>query len=162
MNNKNIKYIKTGSQLTAIAAQCFSNSTNLVSVDLPNVKTIGTYGFTNCSNLKSINAPNLTAFTATYTLSGCTQLTSFYVNNATLKSIDNGHGIPNTAVVDSTGKQLKAVCPSITEFTNMNLTSLTATAFACSNISSVYVPNVKAFSAYTFRDCNNLISCNWA
>lgn len=161
-NNKNIKYIKTGNSLTSITSRCFQGAENLISVDLPYVKVLTTYAFTGCKNLKSINAPQLTAITPTYMLSGCRQLTSFYVNNANLKSIDNGHGLQHTVVVDSTGKQLKAVCPSITEFTNETLTALTSTAFLGSNLSSIYVPNVKTIAVYAFRECNNLISCNFS
>lgn len=151
--NKALRYVKTGNELTALATYAFYNAENLVSADLLHVKTATTYTFTNCSKLQSINIPELTSVgtTTTYSLSGCTSLTSIYVNNSTLKSIDDGYGNPNKAVVTVNGTNLKWVCPSITQFSNTQVTSLTGYTFCGCEITSINLPNLRAATARAFN-----------
>ena len=123
-----MRYVKTGNEVTALTSYAFYGAENLISIDCPNVKTTTTYTFSNCSKLRQINIPQLTSVgtTPTRALSGCSSLTSIYVDNSTLKSIDDGYGNPNKAVATVNGTALKWACPTITQFKNTQITGLTA------------------------------------
>lgn len=73
--------------VTRLKDSAFSNCSNLVSIDCPNVQSFGNSAFQNCTGLKSLDCPLLTD-TGTYTFNGCTGLKS--VNFPLVKHLKAG------------------------------------------------------------------------
>ena len=60
--------------VTTVGTYTFSDCTNLISVDLPNLSSAtGTFAFNNCTNLAQVNLPKISAV-SNYTFSDCSAL----------------------------------------------------------------------------------------
>lgn len=65
--------------VTSIATRAFDGNTNLRSIDLGNVQTVGNYAFLNCTNLVTVNGSESIVNLGRSAFSGCTSLNSFTI-----------------------------------------------------------------------------------
>ena len=61
-------------RVTVLGSRAFSSHINLVSVNLPNVFSIGVRSFEDCGSLKNVNIPKLNLNVSTYAFLGCKSL----------------------------------------------------------------------------------------
>lgn len=74
--------------LTSIRDNAFRDCTNLTTIDLPNVITVGENAFRTCRNLTTINLPNLTSIGGEYAFA-YTNLTTIKLPNVTGTLVNN-------------------------------------------------------------------------
>lgn len=65
--------------VTSIATRAFEDNTNLRTIDLGNVQTVGNYTFMNCKNLTSVMGSENIVTLGSSAFSGCTSLNSFTI-----------------------------------------------------------------------------------
>lgn len=86
----------------------FSYCTNLPSVDVSNVSSVGGYAFTSCTSLLSVDMPNVKNVDI-YAFDGCTSLTSIIIGSG-IESIGEDAFIRNNSLVRVTiGKDEETV-----------------------------------------------------
>ncbi len=113
---------------------------NLVEVNMPKVKTIGSSAFSSCTGLKSIYAPEVTTI-STFAFSHCSALES--VDMPALTSIDTyGFGYAGLTSI------------SLPELTTANAYAF----YKCSSLLTVELPKLEAFPIYMFRECSKLMT----
>ena len=65
--------------VTSIANRAFEDNTNLRTIDLGNVQTVGNYAFLNCTNLVTVNGPENIVNLGSSSFNGCTSLKAFTI-----------------------------------------------------------------------------------
>lgn len=152
------KYVRLGDSVTNTGNYCFYNSSELISVDMNNVRTAGTYQFRYCNNLEYIQAKELTAI-GTYAFTGCDNLSSIYVDNDYAKSHDDGYGNQNKCVIGN--NSLICVLPNVEYFKNNEITAFKSTyTFRESYVRDFEANQITAITAGTFMSCFYLSSVN--
>ncbi len=128
--------------LTAIPDNFFNGSaTWLVSIDCPEVTSIGSRAFENSSNLKEINFPNVTSI--------------------------GSHAFHNTAITEADFPEVNGVvgkgafdgCTSLTSVNLPNATELDEAVFkGCSQLTTIELKSVTTVERYAFQNCILLAS----
>lgn len=65
--------------VTSIATRAFEGNTNLRTIDLGNVQTVGNYAFLNCTNLVTVNGSENIVNLGSSSFNGCTSLKAFTI-----------------------------------------------------------------------------------
>lgn len=114
-------------------------SEGFVSVDLPNVQSVGDYAFGSCNQLSQINMPNLEE-TASSAFNCCFALTDL--------------PFPNLRII---GSGSFSSCNALTHVTLPSLTDLGSRAFSdCKGLTTVTLPKLQTVSTYAFYRCTAL------
>ena len=81
MLQPNFKYadITLPATVTSIASRAFEGNTNLRTIDLGNVQTVGSYAFMECKNLTTVTGSENIVNLGSSAFSGCTSLNSFAI-----------------------------------------------------------------------------------
>ena len=133
----------------------------LITVNLPNVTSIGNYAFSGCSNSTSIDLPNVTSI-GDYAFFCCTSLTSIDLPNVTSIGDSAFSGCSNLTSIDlpnapSIGDNTFYDCTSLTSIDLPNVTSIGGYAFYdCTSLTSIDLPNVTSIGGYAFNRCTSL------
>ena len=127
--------------LTNIRNSAFKEYTSLVSVNFPDVITIGTYSFNNCTSLTTVNLPSCT-IVEEYAFKDCTSLTTIDLSSATTIK---------TYAFD--------YCISLTDITLSACTTIENNAFtSCNSLTTIELPSVTEIKNNAFYSCRNLTS----
>ena len=153
--------------VVGIGANAFNNSSNLISVTLPNtITSIDSYAFAMCDHLTSMVLPNSVLEIGDYAFSGCNRITSINIPNSVTK-------IGNYAFRNCSGLTSMTLPNSVMEVGNnafsgcTNLASITLPRYitkigndlfsGCTSLTSVSIPNsVTSIGQYAFSNCTNL------
>ena len=149
-----------GIEVASINERCFENS-NIESVTLPSsVTSIEQQAFYGCDNLKSINLSNV-KFIGTEAFTNCPSLT----DNIDLSSVDwvaekglagTYFNIVNLPNCTKTGENAFDSCKA-EEIIMNKATSIGAQAFYnCSNLKTLYIPNATGLANDNFNGCTNI------
>lgn len=149
-----------GIEVGSINERCFKNS-NIESVTLPSsVTSIEQQAFYGCNNLKSINLSNV-KFIGTEAFTNCPSLT----DNIDLSSVDwvaekglagTYFNIVNLPNCTKTGENAFDSCKA-EEIIMNKATSIGAQAFYnCSNLKTLYIPNATGLANDNFNGCTNI------
>ena len=149
-----------GIEVGSINERCFKNS-NIESVTLPSsVTSIEQQAFYGCDNLKSINLSNV-KFIGTEAFTNCPSLT----DNIDLSSVDwvaekglagTYFNIVNLPNCTKTGENAFDSCKA-EEIIMNKATSIGAQAFYnCSNLKTLYIPNATGLANDNFNGCTNI------
>jgi len=140
----------SGSPLTTIPMDAFSECDNLTSVTIPNsVKSIEKGAFAGCASLTSITIPASVTSIGVYAFQYCPALTSVTIP-ASVTSIENS---------------AFQHCTSLTSVTIPNsVTSIGYSAFQyCTSLTSITIPaSVTSIEAYAFEYSTSLTSVTFA
>ena len=134
---------------------------DFVSINLPNVTSLGSYAFAYCDNLSSVTFGSLTSISA-YAFYNCSQLTNinFASNFSTVpSSAFIGCGITNISFANCTsiGGYAFSNCRSLTTVSFPNVTVIGEYAFSyCNTLTSVYFPKVSSIGYECFWNCHML------
>lgn len=170
-----------------VGDRAFSNCSQLVEVDLPNVVSVGTSVFAYCYILSSVNLSNC-SYVGNSAFYGCSSITSIelqkcssigdyaFYNCSLMGSIAlpecevigdrafvgcdrlTNISIPNCSVI---GERAFSGCKSIYSIETSNVTQLGQSAFAsCSNLRSINVSKVGVIPNGAFSSCEMLSSVN--
>ena len=133
-------------KVTSIGQSAFSNSSSLVSVNIPNsVTSIGRHAFYECSSLASVTIPNSVTSIGDAAFRYCYSLASVTLPNSVTKI----------------GSCTFEYCSSLASVTIPNsVIYIEDWAFSgCSSLVSVTIPNsVTKISNSVFSDCSSLVS----
>jgi len=122
----------------------FKNYTNLTSVNLPLVTSIGEYAFYECSNLTSVNLPLVTSISH-YAFEGCIKLTT----------VD----FPSVTSISHYAFQY---CTRLTTVDFPAVTSIGDAAFQyCHELTTVDFPSVTSIGQYAFQYCHELTTVDF-
>ena len=156
-------------KVTSIGQSAFSNSSSLVSVNIPNsVTSIGRHAFYECSSLASVTIPNSVTSIGDAAFRYCYSLASVTLPNSVTKigsctfeycSSLASVTIPNS--VTEIGWYAFSGCRSLSSVTIPNsVTKISNSAFSdCSSLVSVTIPNsVKEIYNGAFNGCSSLLS----
>ncbi len=77
--NFNASDITLPATVTSIATRAFEGNTNLRTIDLGNVQTVGNYAFLNCTNLVTVNGSENIVNLGSSSFNGCTSLKAFTI-----------------------------------------------------------------------------------
>lgn len=122
--------------ITTIRSYGLCGVSNLVRINLPNVKSVGSYACQDCTSLVSVDLPNFSAAVATFTYNGCTALSKFNAPNATgannysfqdcssLEKVEFGHA---TTIGSYSFRRAAKLTALIIRNTTTKLTNLTST-----------------------------------
>lgn len=136
--DSNIESVTLPSSVTSIEQQAFYGCNNLKSINLSNVKTIGTEAFTNCPSLTDNIDLSSVDWVAEKGLAG----TYFNIVN-----------LPNCT---KTGENAFDSCKA-EEIIMNKATSIGAQAFYnCSNLKTLYIPNATGLANDNFNGCTNI------
>ena len=149
-----------GIEVASINERCFKDS-NIESVTLPSsVTSIEQQAFYGCNNLKSINLSNV-KFIGTEAFTNCPSLT----DNIDLSSVDwvaekglagTYFNIVNLPNCTKTGENAFDSCKA-EEIIMNKATSIGAQAFYnCSNLKTLYIPNATGLANDNFNGCTNI------
>lgn len=149
-----------GIEVASINERCFKDS-NIESVTLPSsVTSIEQQAFYGCDNLKSINLSNV-KFIGTEAFTNCPSLT----DNIDLSSVDwvaekglagTYFNIVNLPNCTKTGENAFDSCKA-EEIIMNKATSIGAQAFYnCSNLKTLYIPNATGLANDNFNGCTNI------
>lgn len=149
-----------GIEVGSINERCFKDS-NIESVTLPSsVTSIEQQAFYGCDNLKSINLSNV-KFIGTEAFTNCPSLT----DNIDLSSVDwvaekglagTYFNIVNLPNCTKTGENAFDSCKA-EEIIMNKATSIGAQAFYnCSNLKTLYIPNATGLANDNFNGCTNI------
>ena len=149
-----------GIEVGSINERCFKNS-NIESVTLPSsVTSIEQQAFYGCDNLKSINLSNV-KFIGTEAFTNCPSLT----DNIDLSSVEmiserglasTYFNIVNLPNCTKTGENAFDSCKA-EEIIMNKATSIGAQAFYnCSNLKTLYIPNATGLANDNFNGCTNI------
>ena len=133
-------------RVTSIGAYAFYsyNYKSLVSVNFPNVTSIGDSAFTDCKYLTNVNFPVVTSI-GLYAFRGCVSITSASFTEVTSLGIGAFSG-----------------CISLTSVSFPAVTQLFASTFYnCTALNSVYCPAVINIQQYAFNRCLSLTSVSF-
>lgn len=144
----------------AVPKNFFLNCTNLTSVDLGGIATIGENAFAN-TGLSSVNIPESVISINGKAFDGCSSLQSFTVDSASTSFSANSAGI----LMNKAGSQIVKypAGKSNTSFTiSSPVTSLANYAFSqADNLTSITVSSgVSTISDYAFTECRSLEDIN--
>ena len=172
-NNKSLKEVVFGSNVTTIGDWAFFGCSGLTSITIPNsVTTIGYGAFENCSNLTDITIPNSVTTIGQEAFYGCTGLTNLMIPNSVTTIGDGAFWscsgltsmtIPNS--VTTIGNFVFYQCTGLTKIMIPNsVTSIGIHAFySCSRLTSIVIPNsVTTIEADAFNSCTlNEVYISW-
>lgn len=174
--------------VTTLHMHAFYSNTNITSIELPYITSIGEYTFSGCSSLTSVIIPavNFIGFNAFY---GCSSIKSMRIGsveqwcNITFDREYSYSCIPSTYATspvdvyignsDVPVKEL-VIPSSVTKlpygiFTNTTITSLSAPTVAsigneafykCSSLTSVNLPSATSIGSSALSNCSSLASVN--
>lgn len=141
IGNEKLKKVDLCPTIEEIPGSCFSGSSELTDMDLPNVKNIGKSAFANCSSLKTIYGLDNLEYIGAYAFNGCTNLQK--INLCNVKTISD-RAFNN--------------CVSLEDFEIPKCSKIGTCAFyGCTNLTKIMYPEgfeVIADGAY-FK-CNNI------
>lgn len=131
--------------LKVIGTKCFSECTNLSSINLQNIEEINARAFYNCMNLQiELSLPNLKKITAGFYKSGITKILD--LGKCTELNSEGGSGI---------GSFLQ--CTNLTAAYIDNVELIGASCFnGCTQLSHVNMMSVRKILGMAFLNCNNL------
>ena len=142
------------------SAFTFQNMTDLVSVNAPNLKTVGNYCFDGCTKLTTVNLSSVTKFSGMRQFRNCTALTT--LNCPLLESITDGYTFHNCTSLagEITFNNLKTIKGAST-FVNTNFTAMHFPALTtitggwnfqgCKKLETVTMPLVTSLPESCFR-----------
>ncbi len=149
-----------GRPVTTIHNNAFENSTNLISIILPNTVTaINSAAFSGCSNLISIQIPSNVTKLSNSTFASCYNLKYIQFGDALAEA-----GILNIpSNITEIGNNVFNGCYVITEaIINANITSMGTAVFSnCQALNKVTInSSLTSIPSQTFYNCVNLPSIN--
>jgi hypothetical protein len=133
--------------VTTLESSSFQGCTSLQSVHFPNLNTLGSYVFYDCKALKRIRFPNLKILN-TYAFMNCSQLISVEIPNANVKNVP--------AQLFTNDTNLTTIV-----FQNEMVESIAISAFECSAITHMSLPNLKTTEMFAFWGCASLQFVNF-
>lgn len=164
----------------------FSNYTNLVSIDLPELHGLAAYGCKGCTSLKEVHLPKLVNFgaglfydcTSLETIdlplvetlgssedggfSGCTLLKNVNLPKATYIKKNSFYGCTSleTISLPSATEIGNGTLNGCTSLKNVNLPEATTVGvnafFNCTSLKTLDLPKVGSIGAYCFNNCTSL------
>ncbi len=164
-----VKEYIIGNGIFGIGDYAFYNSSNLISITLPNsITTIGNSSFSGCSSLLSIIIPEGVTSINNYAFKNCVGLTSIEIpssvidlSNAAFNGCNNlTHLILNSNTVANGTNNIKSIFGANIQkcILGNSVTSIGEYAFdGCNTLVSVSIPNsVIEVGTDAFRGCSNL------
>ena len=154
----------------------------MTTASFPNATSIGANAFHACSSLTTASFPNATSIGGGF--GGCINLSSVYVENSILHSIDNGYGQDRQIITNSDNKTLYAAVGGILKVYNSTVTSIGSSAFYacyslttasfpcatsigseafywCTSLTTVLFPNATSIGSYAFYNCLSLTTASF-
>ena len=152
-----IEYVELPDCITLIQKEAFRES-SLESISGYGVDYCNQSAFYGCMNLYHENMPNIDGL-ARYVFYDCMLLTDFTFKNKLLDAGDSAFGYTALQEADfpnlETQKDAFESTPCYTAYLP-KLTELYGGFDGCSNLESIYIPNVTEVSYFAFKDCDSL------
>ena len=151
--------------VTTIGNYGFASTANLTNVAFPLLTSIGTYAF-NSSGVTGFSAPLLTTI-PDYCFNGCNGLSTIGITYANITSIGTYGFASTSAFVEDVAFPALTTLGTyafsgsgINSFSALSLTTISERAFNnCSDLESVNIPNVTSIGGgYAFNGCSKLTS----
>lgn len=154
----------TNNRVESIRERAFYQVTNLVSVNFPEVLTVGGYAFYKCSNLESVTIPKVKALSSSAFSN--TKIKKFTSN--TLESLGNASfagckeleevDLPLVTLVEN---NCFGSCPKLATINLPSVTDIYEMGFvSCTNILSADFPLVTKIGKTAFKGCTSLKHIN--
>ena len=165
MNNTAITAITLPSTVRTIDAMAFSGCTNLVSVDLNNVKTIGYRAFYNCTSLRSVVIPEDAQTITSFAFEECSSLSYLYfpencAAEVQVSAFKNCVGLKDAVIpngVTITGSGLFTGCTNLESLTTGRLNSSVGALYGVAGTLKTFVYTGEAAPTNAaFGNCTNL------
>lgn len=151
--------------LTSIGDECFANSTNMTTINLNNVETLGGSAFYGCSALTAASLNSLTEITGQSAFRNCTSLGTVTLGSGLTEIPDNTFNgctamqTINLANIEVVGTSAFYQCSSLLTANLSAVSSIGESAFMnCSSLTTVSPLNstLKTVPAYAFKNCTSL------
>lgn len=150
--------------VTSIADRTFEDCAKLVTVDIPNMKTVGMFAFSGCTaaNITPAQVQGLTSMGSS-AFEDCKGIKGeLDLSGMSDVSMNVFSGCTGVTKVDLTGwtsvpDRIFEDCTGITEVTMPDVTTVGEYAFSdCKNIKSLTMPKATELSRYAFQNCSGL------
>lgn len=127
------------STIIKLDTSAFNSQSYLTSVNLKNIKQLGSYNFYNCMSLTSLgDTSSIVSITGKYNFTNCTSLTS----------------VDFPSLTGTLGDNSFEGCSSLQTVNMPNVTTIGAYAFRnCTSLTSISLDNVTQLNAYAFSGC---------
>jgi hypothetical protein len=134
--------------LVDIAQYAFCNASNLETIDLPNVESIGEAAFKSCSKLTNVSTPNAITI-GRYSFQHCSKLTNVSIPNARTLDQSAFYGCKTLQILDlpNASQMNQMAIAECKVFTTLILRRSAVCAIqysnmfsGCPNVITVYVP----------------------
>lgn len=138
-------YLNAEESVTSIKDYALYGCYSLVTVDLPNVETIGSIGFQDCKYLQIVDMPSVVTIKDA-AFAHCSNLTTI--------------NIPNVITIDD---KAFYCCTCLDDVSAPSLTSIGMQSFIdCKSLTSVDMPLVTRIESEAFANCTSLTSLKFA
>ena len=137
----------TNDRVTELRPNAFYTLPSLKTVNLPNVKSVGSYAFYRCTNLQSASLPNADTLTAA---SGGAKGSSMFSSCSSLESA-------YFPALKEMAERMFDQCTSLKIVNLSSAESVNAASFnSCTALKDIYLPNVKTIYSNGFSKCSAL------
>ena len=166
-SSSSLKVFDGGENITTIGDSAFTYCSDIVSITIPKIESIGNYAFRGCSGLTSVYLGNSLISIGDSAFSGCSKaFTSLELKNGV--SVGNyafaNCGTLTSVTIDSNSIGFSAF-QNCTVLNSINIgssvTSISDSMLSnCYSLTSVTIPDsVTTIGEYAFNNCSGLTSC---